>query len=138
MYSVDLTPKQLAYKQFAIGKDHYDNGQFKQSIPFFSLALDWNSNWKTCLKWYEIPPTYLIYRRAKAYHKIESWTEAIQDFTKLIDLDGSSANSWIARGVVYEALAKTDAYYNDKAFYDYSKVNKIKIMGLLILGDRVG
>ena len=48
---MNLTEKQLSYKNLFYAKQSYKNKKYKETILFLEQPLRYNPNWKTCWKW---------------------------------------------------------------------------------------
>jgi tetratricopeptide (TPR) repeat protein len=90
---------------FDNGRYELLNGNFEESISFFSEALRWDQDHK--LAWVS---------RGSAFLKLDNFSDAIKDFDRAIDLDPDYARAYHLRG-----MAKESAGDNESALNDFSR-----------------
>jgi len=83
------------------GNNHHKNGNYEAAIEQFTLALKEEPE----LKQYNAT---LFLNRGNSYKMLSRFQEAIDDFTKTIELDEANLTAYLRRGQCYSSLAKYD------------------------------
>jgi tetratricopeptide (TPR) repeat protein len=87
---------------FDNGRYELLNGNFEESISFFSEALRLDQNHKLALV-----------SRGSAFLKLEKITDALKDFDRAIDIDPQYARAYHLRGVANEKAGNDESALND-------------------------
>ncbi|XP_028403003.1 dnaJ homolog subfamily C member 7-like [Dendronephthya gigantea] len=95
------------------GNEAYKTGKFQEAYDLYSNALEIDpNNVSTCAK--------LFYNRGVVASRLKMMTEAVDDCTEAINLDGSYLKAYIKRAKCY---METEKY--EEAVRDYEKICKM-------------
>lgn len=72
-----------------------------------------------------------LYARAHAEHERDNWNEAIDLYTQSLELDSTSANTWLSRAVAY-AQAGTNETVSQNDFWRYLQLTETERIELKI------
>lgn len=89
---------------YHIGIAYCNIGKYTKSIPAFTQAIE-------CSGHQEIPVYY--HERAKAYQHLQQNVEALEDFTKVIQLQPHNAHAHFRRGFAFKSLDQFDEAAED-------------------------
>lgn len=87
---------------FILGKKHYQKGEYRQAIKYFTKTLESDNQ------------NYQAYRnRGDSYHNQGEYDKAIADYTKAVEINPEHPEAYNDRGVVYYDIGQIDNAISD-------------------------
>jgi tetratricopeptide (TPR) repeat protein len=107
--SPQSSPQTPVYTYIREGDRAYADGKYKESIEFYTQALQIFSQ-----------NEYAYYNRGNAYRKLKDYPAAIDDYSKALQLNRQNTFSYLYRGMSYLANGESE-----KAIADYTELLKL-------------
>jgi tetratricopeptide (TPR) repeat protein len=102
------------YDYFQQGMAYITANEYEEAVNSFSNALIQSKNSSAT-------PVTIYYHRALLHSYLEHFEEALNDYTKCIDMDSEFVNAYMDRGDVYSSLERYE-----EAIQDYTTVINLK------------
>jgi lipoprotein NlpI len=104
-----------------LGNSAFTGGDYRKSAEYYSRAIN------------QQPSALLYYNRGLAYHNLENYTQAINDFSQAVNYDREYYDAYLWRGIDYIAAENYDDAVKDLTYY--VTINKEDPIAFRLLGD---